>query len=369
MSEENQAPIFVDQFDDSLHRKGEADQRRHQEKIQEAIRQKLPELVANETLVLSDGKQKVVFPLRSLEEYRFHYAYGKQQMKQAGGAGKPGQPGQERGDDLVDTEVSIADVDEALFAELALPRLEPKSEAVTSMLDWQFDTIRKTGTVANLDVKRTIRAAIRRDGIAKDGKPHVRAEDLRFRTWDNRPKPEPRAVVLAMMDTSGSMGQFEKYCARSFFFWMTRFLRHHYSDVELVFIAHHTEAKIVEEADFFTRGESGGTVCSSAYALANTWLDEQQKKPQANVYAVHFSDGDNLLGDHERARKEMRQLANQCQLVGYVEVNPYNRTSTLMQTIKSVDHDGITIARIKDRSQIYDALCALFGKQKTEQGS
>jgi uncharacterized sporulation protein YeaH/YhbH (DUF444 family) len=87
------------------------------------------------------------------------------------------------------------------------------------------------------------------------------------------------------------------------------------------------------------------------------------------VYAVHFSDGDNLLGDHERARKEMLQLANQCQLVGYVEVNPYNRTSTLMQTIKSVDHNGITIARIKDRSQIYNALCALFGKQKTERGS
>jgi sporulation protein YhbH len=311
----------------------------------------------------------VSFPLRSLEEYRFHYAYGKQHMQQSAGTGKTGQPGQERGDDVVDTEVSIADVDEALFAELALPRLEPKSTSTILRPDFQFDTVRKTGTRANIDVKRTIRAALQRGGVPLNGRPRVKRDDLRFRTWQEQPQPEPRAIVLAMMDTSGSMGQFEKYCARSFFFWMSRFLRHHYRHVELVFIAHHTEAKIVEESDFFSRGESGGTVCSSAYALANAWLSEQRAAEQANVYAVHFSDGDNLLGDHERARTEMQCLAEQCQLVGYVEVNPYNRTSTLMQTIKSVEHDGITIARIKDRSQIYGALCTLFGKQQTEQGS
>lgn len=93
-------------------------------------------------------------------------------------------------------------------------------------------------------------------------------------------------------------------------------------------------------------------------------MSEHRAAEQANVYAVHFSDGDNLLGDHERVRAQMHILTKQCQLVGYVEVNPYNRTSTLMQTIQSVHHAGISIARIKDRSQIYDALLALFGKQK-----
>ena len=73
-------------------------------------------------------------------------------------------------------------------------------------------------------------------------------------------KPESKAVVLAMMDTSGSMGQWEKYMARSFFFWMTRFLRTKYERVEIEFIAHHTEAKVVTEEEFFKKGESGGTI-------------------------------------------------------------------------------------------------------------
>ena len=44
---------------------------------------------------------------------------------------------------------------------------------------------------------------------------------------------------------------------------MTRFLRTKYETVEIEFIAHHTEAKVVTEEDFFSKGESGGTICSS----------------------------------------------------------------------------------------------------------
>ena len=53
------------------------------------------------------------------------------------------------------------------------------------------------------------------------------------------------------------MGVFEKDMARSFFFWMVRFLRTCYEKVDIVFIAHHTEAKEVSEEAFFSRGRSG----------------------------------------------------------------------------------------------------------------
>ena len=33
-----------------------------------------------------------------------------------------------------------------------------------------------------------------------------------------------------MMDVSGCMGEFEKYIARSFYFWMVRFLRTKYDE-------------------------------------------------------------------------------------------------------------------------------------------
>src|SRR5690625_6514680 len=79
-----------------------------------------------------------------------------------------------------------------------------------------------------------------------------------------------------MMDTSASMGIFEKYVARSFFFWMTRFLRSKYESVEIEFIAHHTEAKVVPEEAFFSRGESGGTICSSAYNKALELIEDRK---------------------------------------------------------------------------------------------
>ena len=67
-----------------------------------------------------------------------------------------------------------------------------------------------------------------------------------------------------MMDTSGSMGIWEKYMARSFFS-DDKILRTKYETVDIEFIAHHTEAKVVTEEEFFSKGESGGTICSSVY--------------------------------------------------------------------------------------------------------
>ncbi|WP_200416738.1 DUF444 family protein, partial [Virgibacillus salexigens] len=104
------------------------------------------------------------------------------------------------------------------------------------------------GLMGNIDKKRTILTAIKRN--AREGRPGVTPiynDDLRFKTWNDVTKPESKAVVLAMMDTSATMGTFEKYVARSFFFWMTRFLRTKYESVEIEFIAHHTEAKVVSE--------------------------------------------------------------------------------------------------------------------------
>ncbi len=91
-----------------------------------------------------------------------------------------------------------------------------------------------------------------------------------------------------MMEISGSMGQFEKYVARSFFFWMTRFLRQKYEKVEIVFIAHHTEAKEVTEEEFFTHGESGGTICSSAYAKALEIIDTRYSPDRITILSISF---------------------------------------------------------------------------------
>lgn len=71
-------PLFtVSREDWSLHRKGYQDQTRHQEKVKEAIKQNLPDLVTDESIVMSNGKQVVKVPIKSLDEYRFRYNFNK----------------------------------------------------------------------------------------------------------------------------------------------------------------------------------------------------------------------------------------------------------------------------------------------------
>src|SRR5204863_9898371 len=125
-------------------------------------------------------------------------------------------------------------------------------------------------------------------------------EDLRYKTWEEQMTYESNAVVIAMMDVSGSMGEFKKYIARSFYFWMVRFLKTKYNNVKIVFISHHTEAKEVTEEEFFHKGESGGTQVSSAYELALQIIQERYNPADWNIYPFHFSDGDNLPWDNDR---------------------------------------------------------------------
>src|SRR5690349_4375817 len=68
----------------SLHRKGPADQQRHQEKIKEAVRKNLGQIVSEESIILSDGQRTIKVPIRSLDEYHFRFDHG---SGQHGGSG------------------------------------------------------------------------------------------------------------------------------------------------------------------------------------------------------------------------------------------------------------------------------------------
>ena len=78
MQNEDALSFVVSREDWSLHRKGYQDQVRHQHKIREVIKRNLPDLITEENIILSDGKQIIKVPIRSLDEYRFIYNYQKQ---------------------------------------------------------------------------------------------------------------------------------------------------------------------------------------------------------------------------------------------------------------------------------------------------
>jgi uncharacterized protein len=379
--------FVVSKEDWSLHRKGHDDQKRHEEKVKEAIKNNLPDLITEESIIMSNGRDVIKIPIRSLDEYKIRYNYEKNKhvgqgngdskvgdvvARDGSGEGQGPGTGQGAGDlpgqDYYEAEVSLMELEEALFSQLELPNLQRKEADQNVVEHIEFNDIRRTGLTGNIDKKRTMLAAFKRN--AMNGNPSfypIYREDLRYRTWNEVVKPDSKAVVLAMMDTSGSMGLWEKYMARSFFFWMTRFLRTKYETVEIAFIAHHTEAKVVTEDEFFTKGESGGTICSSAYRKALELIETKYSPSRYNIYPFHFSDGDNLTSDNARCVKLVQELMKVSNMFGYGEVNQYNRHSTLMSAYKNIKDEKFRYYILKQKSDVFHAMKTFFRKEESKQ--
>jgi sporulation protein YhbH len=381
--------MSIQRNDWSLQRKGIIDQERHKERVKEAIKKNLGSIVSNEAIILSDGKRTVKVPIRALDEYKFRFDYRKKKHVGQGDGktrvgdviareGQPGQQGQggnqagqTGGEEYYEAEINIDEIAALIFEDLQLPFLEEKAKKAVQSKATRFNEIRRTGVMANLDKRRMILENIKRnareEGKARFG--DVRKEDLRFKTWEESLRYESNAVVLALMDVSGSMGEFKKYIARSFFFWMVRFLRTKYDNVEIVFISHHTEAKEVTEEQFFTQGESGGTVVSSAYQLALDVIGSRFRPQDWNIYPFHFSDGDNYYSDNEEAVRLADQLITTCNLFGYGEegASSYRRSSGALLSIfndRLKRKERFVGVRIDDKEDVYPALKQFFGKRQ-----
>ena len=375
--------MSVSHHDWSLHRKGPMDQQRHKERIKEALKENLPGIVAEESIILSDGRRVIKVPIRSLEEYRFRYDdnSGKQAgsgdgdsqvgdvIGRAGGQKGPGKgqgpAGEEPGVDYYEADVSVDEIAALLFEDLGLPTLQEKRLQEIESEAIRFTDIRRKGAMSNLDKRRTLLENIKRNaahGNARVDK--ISNDDLRFKSWETTVQYQSNAVILAMMDVSGSMGQFEKYIARSFYFWMVRFLRTKYSNVQIVFISHHTEAREVTEEEFFHKGESGGTQVSSAYKLALDIIETRYPPEDWNIYPFHFSDGDNLPWDNDVCVKLVEDILQRCNLFGYGEIREGYRgsTSTLMSAFDKVDTPKFVSVTIGEKNAVYPALQKFFAK-------
>jgi sporulation protein YhbH len=382
--------MSVTRNDWSLQRKGIIDQERHKERIKEAVKKNLGSIVSNEAIILSNGRKTVRVPMRSLDEYKFRFDHrkrkhvgqgdGKTQVgdvigreNQNGQGQGAGQAGEQPGQDFYEAEVDIDEIAALIFEDLHLPYLEEKSKQAVQSKTTRFTEIRRVGALSNLDKRRTILENIRRQarerGEARLGP--IKKEDLRYKSWEEELRYESNAVVLAVMDVSGSMGEFKKYIARSFYFWMVRFLRTKYDHVRIVFISHHTEAKEVAEEAFFTQGESGGTVVSSAYKLALEIIAERFPPRDWNIYPFHFSDGDNYYSDNEEAVKLADQLIETCNLFGYGEIGEegaasYRRSSGALLSIfndRLKNKERFVGVRIDDKEDVYPALKQFFGQR------
>ena len=367
-----------------LRRRGFKDSLRHDQRVKDAIRKNLRELIAEEAIITSDGRKTVKIPVRYLDQYRFKY--GQPQPGVGQGPGQPGEilshgtganrgmhhgPGEQPGEATYEVEVPLADITQMMLEDLALPWLEEKPERQIRTASHQYTDIRRRGPLANLDKRRTLLNNIKRN--AARGVPEIgdfQDADLRFKVWDNHEEAHANAAIYMLMDRSGSMTTGKKYVAKSFFFWMVRFLRHKYRQVETVFIAHDVDAQVVPEQDFFALSNSGGTKCSSAYQLA--WEHQQQHYPTRswNLYLFHFSDGDNWPEDNPACQAQVTALLDLCTMVGYGEIR-YDGDdigfygwptqiepipSSLQSALQNLAHPRLCIVTLSHKDDVYQAL-------------
>ena len=377
--------VSVSKHDWSLHRKGPIDQARHNTKVKEAIRENLADIIAEESIITSDGKKLVKVPIRSLDLPRFRFDPKKQRHAGTGeggtkvgdilsqdptggqgkGPGKGKQAGDTPGIDYYDAEVEVDELAALMFEDLGLPFLKQKQNEEMEVESIRFDEIRRKGVMSNLDKRRMAMENVKRHALAGRA-PRFGAitdDDLRFRTWQPTFKRETNAVVIAMRDVSGSMGEFEKYITRSFYFWMVRFLRTKYHQVQIVFITHHTEAKEVDEPAFFNLGESGGTKVSSAYQLALDIVNERYDPSRWNVYPFHFSDGDNWGdSDNQKCVDLVKALLERSNAFGYGEIreHSYGTPTTLMSAFQSIADQRFIPVVIRGKADVYPALRSFF---------
>jgi len=299
---------------------------------------------------------------------------GKEQK--SGGQGSGSQGGEDPGEEYYETDVPIHEVEKILFEELGLPFLEDKGHRKVKSEKYKFDDIRKTGPRSHLAKRQTIKESIkRRAKTGEKGAGPIFNDDLRFRSWEVQEEEESCAVVIAMIDSSGSMDENKKFLARSFYLWMIRFLQYQYDNVDIVFINHHTEAKECNEEEFFKRGEAGGTKFSSAYKLALNILRERYPSSDWNSYIFHFSDGENWSSDNVDLFPVIEALLDYpCNLLGYGEISedeskdypswwsPYSSKKDM--DTKFGNHEHFITCAISKVEDIAPALKKFFSKDK-----
>lgn len=360
-----------------LRRRGFKDSLRHDERVKDAIKKNLRELVAEEAIISSDRSKKVRIPIRYLDQYRFKY--GNPQNSVGQGKGNQGDvvpqsghegAGTQPGEHVLEVEVSVEELIKMMLEDLSLPWLDEKPERATPVVTHRFTDVRRTGSVANLDKRRTLMANIKRNaarGTAKVEKLHD--DDLRYKVWDEYHEKHTNAAVYMLMDCSASMTTSKKYVAKSFFFWMVRFLQLKYDNVAMVFIAHDVEAAIVPEEDFFHLSSAGGTRCSSAYVVAEEHIAAHHPKDSWNTYLFHFSDGDNVPGDNGVCKELVERLLTVCTMVGYAEIRYANdasfygwvgstsgNPSSLQKALGEIQHPRFVSETIVRKDEVYTAL-------------
>jgi uncharacterized sporulation protein YeaH/YhbH (DUF444 family) len=374
-----------------LFSRGARDWLRHNQKVREAVKETLPDLLSGADLMTRPGSRTVAVPVRFLEHSRLRLAESQVQQGAGQGRGEPGdilQPGREDGEQGAQSggtkdgeirfvvELKIDEIVDWLWEELKLPELKPKRAATLDEADYVREGWDKRGARSRLDRRRTLKEAVKRRAI--QGNPQEAAleepvtlinEDLRFRQLVRRPRPATSAAVIFALDVSGSMDEAQRRLAKQFFFFALQGVRRQYGKVETVFLAHAAQAWEFEESQFFQASSSGGTVTSSVARLALEVMKTRYDPGRYNVYFFYASDGENAAEDRDEARAGLAEIAQQVNYAGYVETGGIAtfrpRDTQLAEIFTELKASGLPVgtSHLSSQDDVWGAIRAFFTEQ------
>lgn len=356
----------------------ENDHQRFRQIVKGRIRGDLRKFLSKGELIGKEGKHLISIPVRSIDLPTFRYGdngggigSGEGESGDGLGAGRGNTGGDQPGQHIMEVDLTLDELADLLGEELKLPRIEPKGRHSITTIKDRYSSLRKVGPNPLRHFKRSYREALKRQimiGAYDPRRPVVVPEkrDIRYRSWKETKKPQSNALVILMMDVSGSMGEEQKQLVRIESFWIDTWLRKNYEGIETRYIVHDVNAREVDKKTFYHLREDGGTKISSAYRSARTLIDAHYDPNEWNIYLFHFSDGDNSSeADNRECVKILReQLLPIANVFGYCQVASVYGSGNFINVLH--DHlrgdPRVLTSRVNTKDDIYDSLKTFFGK-------
>ncbi|MBT9137505.1 MAG: hypothetical protein DDT31_00036 [Syntrophomonadaceae bacterium] len=344
------------------------------------------------------------------------------------GTGGPGQGGGEDEDDF-EVHISRSEFFDVYFEDCELPDLKETSEKELPEAVLKPAGFQKEGNAAQLSIIRSYRNAIgRRRALTSESRSEleeleselkdldntltsnpldtdantrmkevlVRIEelrtkmtavplfekvDLRYRKTVREQVKSAEAVLIMVMDVSGSMDEEKKRIARKFFTLQYAFIERKYPNTDLIFIIHTDTPKEVNEEEFFTTRQSGGTTVSPALKMALDIISARYDADQTNIYLSYAGDGDNWIPDNKNVldvfedQGLLTKLRHSVYLqvgTSYADSDPDLRGlqvtagTNLWNTMVSLDKSNAKMHALKiiTEDEVFSSFKKVYGKKK-----
>jgi uncharacterized protein len=416
-------------IDRRLNTKGKStvNRQRFMRRYKNQIKKSVNNAVTSRSVTDVSSGESIVIPSKDIKEPIFHQGSGgtrervfpgndqftqgdkleRPPSKEKGQGGDSDASNQGEGNDEFAFQVSKEEYLDILFEDLALPNLEKNQLTKITQYKTHRAGFTNNGSISNLNLVRSFKSSIARRMVMTFNKkkrlrqlqtehdalvgvagssidkiqalvveidklerqikkiPFLDSFDLKFNNFVRHPVPTSQAVMFCLMDVSGSMDQATKDMAKRFYILLYLFLTRTYENLEVIFIRHHTQAKEVDEQEFFYSQETGGTIVSSALKMMYDIQKERFPSDQWNVYVAQASDGDNWADDSPNCKKLLdEKILPHVRYFSYIEIT--NRAhQTLWREYENLAHtnEHFVLQHIKGIEDIYPVFRELFKKQ------